>query len=461
MKNPKYLNFKSFMLVILVVFTLVACEDDDNDVINGIIPTVSGITPSQNVFPGDIIAIEGSDLEQIHIIRIGEVFLIKESGIISKTDEKLEFELPAEAPEGEVFVVSSEETIPNVLAGEITLQKSIIETVEPEVVEPGTVISVFGQYLHLVAEVWVGNVELVNITIDADNTIITATCPENIETGFLKLIMVNGIEITYPNPITKKEVILPVVGSITDGYLNESIKITGDNLDQVTAIVFQDDLVVNSIDFVTLQQREIEVIVPVDAKTGLVTAILKSTDGDVVTPEFTLEERESNVDPITPETIVIIDYEVHGGHDGSWDPGWSGGTEIVTEAENTFLITNADVDGWIMNCNHQSDGAPSHLIENVENYILKLDVRVQEGVTGADEAAMQFVLGDEGNGPGWVWFGAGLLPASTNGSWVTISIDPTDIGLSGDVDLRTGTNGLYGGVVPAGVSFDNLRFDPK
>lgn len=62
-------------------------------------------------------------------------------------------------------------------------------------------------------------------------------------------------------------------------------------------------------------------------------------DGSVLTAtSITIEVVEepgedSKVDPITPNTIILLDYEPHGGHDGNWDNGWGDNTEIAKDAE--------------------------------------------------------------------------------------------------------------------------------
>lgn len=71
---------------------------------------------------------------------------------------------------------------------------------------------------------------------------------------------------------------------------------------------------------------------------------------------------------------------------------------------------------------------------------------------------MQIVLGDN-----WLWVGPGLFPESTDGKWITVSRNISDLNadLVGDLEIGTKTNGLYGSNVPAGISIDNLRLDPK
>lgn len=163
-------------------------------------------------------------------------------------------------------------------------------------------------------------------------------------------------------------------------------------------------------------------------------------------------------DPITDQTIVLNDFEDDGNHNSSWDGSWTSGVvlEFPTEANGNIYCRLAETvagDIWFVNCNHKDFGT----ISGIENYAFKFDLLIEEGVTGASAAIMQIVLGDN-----WLWVGEGLLPETTNGKWITVTRNIADIKseLTGDLNIGTLTNGLYGGNIPVGVCVDNLRLDP-
>lgn len=167
---------------------------------------------------------------------------------------------------------------------------------------------------------------------------------------------------------------------------------------------------------------------------------------------------EDQRDPITDQTIMLNDFEEHDGHNSSWDGSWTSGVtlEFPTEANGNIYCRLAETvagDIWLTNCNHVDHGT----VSNIENYAVKFDLMIEEGVTGASAAAMQIVLGDN-----WLWVGEGLFPESTDGKWITVTRNIADIksDLTGDLTLGTNTNGLYGGDIPAGICIDNLRLDP-
>lgn len=112
------------------------------------------------------------------------------------------------------------------------------------------------------------------------------------------------------------------------------------------------------------------------------------------------------------------------------------------------------LDGWLLNCNHQDIGT----VSGIENYVIKFDLKIDAGTVGASEAAMQIVLADK-----WLWVGPGLFPETTDGKWITVSRNISDLSadLVGDLEIGKLNNGLYGDKIPQGLCIDNLRLDPK
>lgn len=167
---------------------------------------------------------------------------------------------------------------------------------------------------------------------------------------------------------------------------------------------------------------------------------------------------EELTDPITPATIMLNDFEEHDGHNSSWDNSWTDAeaTEFpVDDKGNVYLhLVKPLGEGWLVNCNHQDIGT----VSNIENYVIKFDFKVDAGVVGASEAEMQIVFADK-----WLWVGTGLFPETTDGKWITVSRNISDLNadLTGDLAIGQLNNGLYGKNIPQGICIDNLRLDPK
>lgn len=411
------------------------------------------IVPSLTVTPitlknGDLLTVNGENLDLISTVLFAEGVegTIDDGG----SESQLTITVPDAAISGEItFETTSKKTVSG---GNITIVSPIISGVAPISVKPNTEMVITGENLDVVDRVkFTGDVEG-EITQQLPNEI-KVIVPVGAATGVISLIAINGVELVSNFDIEIQQN-LPTIESFGENKATpgEILTINGTNLSLIKELVFPGDI--SATEYGIKTDIQIEVYVPADVITGYGQIQMITYEGEVgVLPEIFI----GGTDPITSSTIMVMDYEEHGDHNGSWDNSWSGNTTVVSEGENTYLHVDATIgDGWLMNCNHQSSGAPGPVIDNVENYMIKLDIRIEEGVVGAENAALQFVLGDS-----WNWYGTGLFPATTSGSWITISVDASKLNLSGTLDLSSGTNGMYGGPIPGGISLDNLRFDPK
>ena len=171
-------------------------------------------------------------------------------------------------------------------------------------------------------------------------------------------------------------------------------------------------------------------------------------------------------DPVPVNAIMLSDFE---GHTADKDKSWSW-TEGVTleypkEDGNTYLrfaysSVPSSNDIWLFNCSHSSAN-----VSNIENYVIKFDLKIEEGVTGASQAVMQYLLADDY----WLWFGTNFFPETTDGKWITVSRNISDIksDLTGELSFvkdegqGNKNNGMYGKNIPAGICIDNFRLEPK
>lgn len=172
-----------------------------------------------------------------------------------------------------------------------------------------------------------------------------------------------------------------------------------------------------------------------------------------------VSDKDDLRDPVSPNAILLNNFEEREGHNSTWDGSWTAGVELEFLKEsngNIYLRLKTPVSGefWLINCNHIDLGT----VANIENYVVKFDLLIEEGVVGASKAKMQYILGDN-----WLWVGEGFFPETTNGKWMTVTKAITDIKSEwvGDLVLGKKTNGMYGGDIPAGICIDNFRLEPK
>ena len=342
-----------------------------------------------------------------------------------------------------------------------------IKMVRPEQLVTGQRVYITGNNFSEVSEIiFPGNISITDFERVGFNQLSVVT-PAGIEDGILILKTNDGTLYESPNEI---KAVSPLFKSLfpTQIKTGEELTILGENLLEIKQVIFPDNVVVNSLFFNRKSNTEIKVKVPAGTidDSGMLKMVfisgmeVNATNIDIEVVESP-SENPSKVDPITENSIILLDYEPHGEHKGDWDNSWGGNTEIVTDPEtgNTFLRVTGNIDNnWILNCNHQAnigDGATwPWSVSDAENYIAKVDVLIPSDVDGTAATGFQFVFGGQ-----WKWYGDNLLPKTTDGEWVTIRVPLSALGMEGPFDFSKDTNGLFG-TVPMGVCFDNLRVDP-
>ncbi|QGY44076.1 cell shape determination protein CcmA [Maribellus comscasis] len=410
-----------------------------------VLPTVAVSTTT--IKNGQEITVTGTDLYLVDKVLFGGDV---EGSIASATETEMKVVVPDAAVTGIIRFTTKAQK--EVSGPEITIIDPVFSSFSPGESKANNTITIEGTDLDLVVDVKFAG-EVSGVIESQTETQLQVTVPVGASSGLIRLIAKNGNLIVSSSEITITANLPEITGfSEPKGTPGEILTIEGSNLLLIKELIFPGDIKATAYGVKT--DEMVQVYVPIDVEKGYGNITIITYEGEQgLSPELFI----GGTDPITDETIIVMDFEQHGDHNGYWDSGWSGNTEILEENGNIFLRVNGALDGWILNCNHQANGAPAPVINNVEDYVLKFDIRIEEGVTGAENAQLQFVFADQWN----YWYGAGLLPATTNGDWITVSVPVSTWGLTGTFDLSSGTNGLYGGVVPAGVSLDNLRFDPK
>lgn len=361
-----------------------------------------------------------------------------------------------------IFLIAcSDETAQSGASNELT-----IKMVQPSSVVTGQKVYITGSNFTNVAEIiFPENISITNFERVGFNQL-TAVVPVGIKDGTILLKSNDGQVYESPNELywvsPKFKMLFPL-----EIKTNEVLTIQGENLLEIKQIIFPDNIVVDALYFNRKSNREIKVAVPLGTIEGSgMVKMVSLSNQEITTSNITIEVAEepiedSKVDPITPNTTILLDYEKHGDHDGGWDNAWGGNTEIAKDPEtgNTFLRVTGNINGnWIMNCNHQANIGDAATwpwtISDAEYYIVKVDVLIPSDVNGKDAKGLQFVFSDK-----WCWYGDDLLPKTTDGEWVTIRVPLLELNMKGAFDFSKSTNGLYG-TVPKGVCFDNLRIDP-
>jgi hypothetical protein len=192
-------NITSLLTATLIVagsLFLWSCEEDEKTA-TGITPQATSITPNENVKAGATVTIAGTYLDHVKEVRFGTQCLVAKVDFNAASDaNQIVLTLPEEAPNGEVYLIADDETVANQLAGTIKVILPVVTDIAPQEVTGGTVITITGTDLDLVAEVHIATIELTDLNL-ISNTELQATCPSNIAGGFLKLVTKADEEVQY------------------------------------------------------------------------------------------------------------------------------------------------------------------------------------------------------------------------------------------------------------------------
>lgn len=432
-------------VVILVPASGVKVQSADDLIM--VVPTVS-VTPT-TLKNGEDITVSGTDLDLVDKVIFGG----NKQGTINTggTETEIIVTTPDDATTGDVTFVTKADK--EVTGPTLMFIDPGFTSFNPTSGKANTTVTITGTDLDLVADVVFTGGKKGTIGTRSE-TQLSVTVPLGASTGKITLVAKNGTQVESANDYTVLAN-LPNFSGFTEsqGRPGQILTLNGTNMDLIKELVFPGEVYATA--YGIKSSTMVQVYVPLTITRGYGQIRMITYEGEEgLLPELWI----SGTDEITAQTIMYQDYEQHGGHNGWWDESWTDNTatDIKTENGNTYFKVTASLNGWITACNHQANGALGPVISNIENYNLKFDIRIDAGVTGAENAAMQVILGD-----GWHWYGTGFYPATTGGYWITVTIPATALGLSGTLNLSSGTNGLYGGPMPGGISLDNFRFDPK
>lgn len=281
------------------------------------VPSVTEMTASRWK-SGETVTITGANLDLVASVDLPGGVSVTELSL-NDANTSLTFDLPAEAQDGEAYVVTASEI--EIPAGSY---ETVIPTelaVSPETpVNPGDDLTVSGQDLDLVTSVSLpnsGNVEGWQFSEGS----ITFTVPETAQEGDITLTMANGKTATVAFELVKPGNITYSSNPVSAG---SELTITGDNLELVTGIVFGGGASVS----IETSAETITVTVPTAAVTGVLTFNL-SNGGTMEAPELQID---------TPVSCYITELP-------SDDAEIYAGTVLIVPVENGDVLTGVQVNG--------------------------------------------------------------------------------------------------------------------
>ena len=339
-----------------------------------------------------------------------------------------------------------------------------IKMVYPEKVVAGQTLFIVGSNFNDVTEIVLpDNISVKNFERVGFNQL-SVVVPDGLKSGFV-ILKADGKEFKAPNEI---KAVAPTFSVIfpTAVKTGEEVTIKGENLLEIQQIIFPDDVVVDALHFKRKSDTEIKVIVPKGTIDGSGTLQMITIAGTTLTTTaITIEvveevTEENRVHPILPTTKMIYDFNqrTNDGHAVDWD-NWGGSYDAEGGKANGYITLVARPGWWILGCNHSD---PDHGWPSVDpsQYVLKIDIKVENPITITGDYEFSFRIGGE-DVPSKLLVENNKI-ATPDNDWVTLVI-PIN-GILSNPTKASGEFGIIlnysdGGTNFSGLSFDNLRFD--
>lgn len=153
-------------------------------------------------------------------------------------------------------------------------QNVTLKAYGPQPVMRGGTLRFLGTYLEQIKQVIIPGVDPITeivVVSEGKHSEITVTVPKDgPEPGFITLVAENGTEIVTKTQLTFEEPILIESFSPTTVAPGDVITLKGDYFNLIHEVVFSDGVLVSEKDFLKHTRYEIQVKVPVEARTGVI-----------------------------------------------------------------------------------------------------------------------------------------------------------------------------------------------
>jgi len=252
--------------LLLLMFAITSCDDKEegSDKVE-----LLSFGPS-NVLHGEEISIRGNNLNKVTAVVLPIDVEVTPDQFKKHTKTEIVFDVPMETGYGKVILRTPQGDIES---------KSIYSPEAPieitsftEEAKPGTDITIEGEFLNFVYEVWFADGQVVTEFVSQEPGVLVVTVPMAAQTGSIVLVRApvgpEGLSVETETDLT---VTLPTFTSMSPGSVKhlEELTITGTDLDLITEVVFGGNVPQST--FVSQSETEIVLQVPVGALTGALT----------------------------------------------------------------------------------------------------------------------------------------------------------------------------------------------
>lgn len=416
------------------------------------LPLIAALSPDP-AKTGGTVTVTGEDLDLITSVTFGGN---KTGALQGGTATEMTVQVPADAQEGVVsFGTAAGKTAAS--PAPLTLVKPVISGISPADIQVNNEITITGNDLDIVAKVKFSGGTEATVT-SATLTEAHVVVPVGTQTGPITVVANNGDEVSSAQALTILASTSAVItGMPTSAAPGDMIDIVGENLGEVTTVIFPGG--VPGTMFGQKTDVLIQVVVPLNVQTGFGVIQLITVNGETIeSPTINIQ----GVDPVDDPALVFFNFD----NLGLWwnDAGGPENDPALTLDGTNYYRVNKDCNGWTgFFWRNSADNFPGATIgTNVGGYVLKFDVNVLEPITGGEFAwRLKGTSGDF-----WYrwkpWEASGTYQTS---GWITVAIPLTEFydGATQISDLST-INSDFGVAFNAGAShvnacIDNVRFE--
>jgi len=434
----------------LVAKSLVEVETAES--LTMVVPTISGISPNP-AKNGENITVTGSNLDLIVRAVFGGD---KEGNLLGGSATSIQVQVPVDATESAVtFITAADKSV--VTGSTLNLVKPAITSIAPQDIQFNNELTITGNHLDLIATVKFSGGTEVSVS-NATLTEIKVNVPVGTASGPITVIARNGESVTSGQSLTILASTSATITSMpTMAKPGDMISIVGENLDEITELIFPGNVPATM--FGQKTATLIEVFIPLNVARGVGVITLITINGEMIlSPPINIQ----GVDPVADLSLVFFNFD---GLNAWWgDAGAIENDPDLTLDGSSYFRVNQGCNGWtgFFWRNGQNNFPGATIGTNVANYVLKFDVNVLSPITGGEFAwRLKGTAGDFWHY--WKpWETEG--PYQTNG-WITITIPLTDFYAGGVQlsDLATITEdfgvAFNNGSSTVNACIDNVRFE--
>jgi len=410
-------NIKLPLLAFAAFATLFlgACKDDDDAQSDKVELLSFGPT---GVKHGEEISIIGLNLNKVNAIEMAGATVTSDAFVEQKA-ELIILQVPLDAEEGPIRLLTETDTVESitVLSFEVPIS---ITSITGEA-RPGANVTINGEFMNWVTEVWFADDLLVTEFISQTRTQLVVTVPETAKTGPIA-ISAGGTEPLTVETEVDLIVTLPDVTSLAPANIKHSgnLTLTGTDLDLVQEILFPGGTTIAKADFESQSATSLVVTVPNNALNGALTLTVASglkvvTENEISIILPIVTEFSANSSPGVNFTITGTDLDLV--EDVIFPVGLTVNTFVSqTATEIVVVIPDGAVGGTLK-------------LKTIHDFIVTVELPF------GDQSLLLYTIYDDSYQDNW-----------QNWSWGGASAESTEQSLTGSKSVKKTYDGSWDGM---------------